>query len=113
MAVLFSAVTVTANDDKIELFVSGIPREYDEIEGWTGFDDFINLLHDESEVSVHAEGYLYGEGEIVDASPQEVAYFLNRIETEERFLTDHCTNIENADFTFVWSPEELFGMEME
>ena len=113
MAVLFSAVTVTANDDKIELFVSGIPREYDEIEGWTDFDDFVNLLHDESEVSVHAEGYLYGEGEIVDASPQEVAYFLNRIETDERFLTDHCTNIENADFTFVWSPEELFGMEME
>lgn len=83
MALLFSAVTVTANDDKIELLVSGIPRECDEIEGWTDFDDFVNLLHEESEVSVHAEGYLYGEGEIVDAYPQEVAYFLNRMETDE------------------------------
>ena len=69
MALLFSAVTVTANEDKIELLVSGIPREYDEMEGWTDFDDFVNLLREESEVSVHAQGYLYGEGEIVDASP--------------------------------------------
>lgn len=113
MAVLFSAVTVAANDEKIELFVSGIPREYDELEGWTEFDDFVNLLRDESEVSVHAQGYLYGEGEIADASPQEVAYFLKRIETDERFLADHCTKNESTDFTFVWSPEELFGMEME
>lgn len=89
MAVLFSAVTVAANDEKIELFVSGIPREYDELEGWTEFDDFVNLLRGESEVSVHAQGYLYGEGEIADASPQEVAYFLKRIETDERFLADH------------------------
>ena len=56
MALLFSAVTVTANDDKIEMLVSGIPKEYDEMEGWTDFDDFVNLLREESEVSVHAEG---------------------------------------------------------
>ena len=47
MALLFSAVTVTANEDKIELLVSGIPREYDEMEGWTDFDDFVNLLREE------------------------------------------------------------------
>ena len=51
MALLFSAVTVTANDDKIEMLVSGIPKEYDEMEGWTDFDDFVNLLREESEVS--------------------------------------------------------------
>ena len=113
MALLFSAVTVTANDDKIELLVSGIPKEYDEMEGWTDFDDFVNLLREESEVSVHAQGYLYGEGEIVDASPQEIAYFLKRMETDDHFLTDHCTKMENAEFSFTWSPEELFGMEME
>lgn len=113
MALLFSAVTVTANEDKIELLVSGIPREYDEMEGWTDFDDFVNLLREESEVSVHAQGYLYGEGEIVDASPQEIAYLLKRMETDDHFLVDHCTKTENAEFTFIWSPEELFGMEME
>ena len=113
MALLFSQVTVTAGNDAASFLVGGIPREYDELEGWTEFDDFVNLLRGESEVSVHAQGYLYGEGEIADASPQEVAYFLKRIETDERFLADHCTKNESTDFTFVWSPEELFGMEME
>ena len=35
MAVLFSAVTVTAGEEEAELLVSGIPREYDDLEGWT------------------------------------------------------------------------------
>ena len=51
--------------------------------------------------------------EIVDASPQEIAYLLKRMETDDHFLVDHCTKTENAEFTFIWSPEELFGMEME
>lgn len=35
MALLFSAVTVTAGEDEIELLVGGIPREYDDLEGWS------------------------------------------------------------------------------
>ena len=41
MALLFSAVTVTAGEDEIELLVGGIPREYDDLEGWSEFDDLI------------------------------------------------------------------------
>lgn len=41
MAVLFSAVTLTANDQQTEFFVGGIPREFDDLEGWTAFDNFI------------------------------------------------------------------------
>lgn len=43
MALLFSAVKVTAGDDETELLVGGIPREYDDLEGWKSFDDFMNL----------------------------------------------------------------------
>lgn len=39
MALLFSAVTVAAGEDEIELLVGGIPREYDDLEGWSEFDD--------------------------------------------------------------------------
>ena len=39
MALLFSAVTVTAGEDEVELLVGGIPREYDDLEGWSEFDD--------------------------------------------------------------------------
>ena len=63
MALLFSAVTVTAGEDEIELLVGGIPREYDDLEGWSEFDDLMYFISEETEVSVRAEAYLYGEGE--------------------------------------------------
>ena len=37
MALLFSAVTVTAGEDEIELLVGGIPREY-----WKVYGRFIS-----------------------------------------------------------------------
>ena len=70
MALLFSAVTVTAGEDEIELLVGGIPREYDDLEGWSEFDDLMYFISEETEVSVHAEAYLYGEGESMRASPE-------------------------------------------
>lgn len=112
MALLFSAVRVTAGDEETELLVGGIPREYDDLEGWTRFDHFVENLDEDTEVSVHAEAYLYGEEETHRATPEEIAYFMKRIEMQEDFLSDRCDNIESVDFTFSWSPEELFGMEM-
>lgn len=49
MALLFSAVTVTvtAGEDEIELLVSGIPREYDDLEGWSEFDDLMCFISGE------------------------------------------------------------------
>ena len=54
MALLFSAVTVTAGEDEIELLVGGIPREYDDLEGWSEFDDLMCFISEETEVSVGA-----------------------------------------------------------
>ncbi len=112
MALLFSAVTVTANDQEVEFLVGGIPREYDDLEGWTAFDNFMEDLDEDTEVSVHAEAYLYGEGETVKATPEEIAYFMKRIEMKADFLSARCDNIEDNDFTINWSPEELFDMEV-
>lgn len=112
MALLFSAVTLTANDQDAEFLVSGIPRDTDDLEGWTAYEGFIGELDEECEVSVHVEAYLYGEGETFRASLEEIAYFTNRLNVNPGFLSDSCDNIEDADFTFQWSPEELFGLEM-
>lgn len=109
MAVLFSAVTLSANDQEVEFFVGGIPREYDDLEGWTAFEDFMEDLDEETEVSVHAEAYLYGEEETYKATPEEVAYFMMRMNQDETFLS-RCDNIESVDFTISWSPDELFDI---
>jgi hypothetical protein len=58
MALLFSAVRVTAGDEETELLVGGIPREYDDLEGWTRFDHFVENLDKTTEVSVHTDGIM-------------------------------------------------------
>ena len=67
MVVLFSAVTVTTGDQEKEFLVRGIPRELGDIEGYTAFEEFMEDIDEETEVSVHAEAYLYGEGETYTA----------------------------------------------
>ena len=109
MALLFSAVTVTAGEDEIELLVGGIPREYDDLEGWSEFDDLMYFISEETEVSVCAEAYLYGEGESMRASPEEINDLMQRMKDDTGFLNRCCSNLESVNFTFVWSPEELFG----
>jgi hypothetical protein len=68
-------------------------------------------IDEETEVSVHAKAYLYGGEETYKATPEEVAYLMKRIEMDDTFLS-RCDNIEDVDFNFQWSPEELFDMEV-
>lgn len=112
MAVLFSVVTITANGIETELLTSGTPRELEDLEGWTAFDNFMEDIDEETAVTVHADAYLYGEGELFKATPEEVAYMCKRCEDNPNFLTNRCQNIDKVDFSFTWSPEELFNMEV-
>lgn len=112
MALLFSSVTATVSDQEVELLVGGIPREIDDLEGWTAFDRFMGAIDEKTEVYVHAEAYLCGEGESVRATPEEVAYIMKRMDMKADFLSSRCDNIESVDFTIKWSPEELFNMEV-
>ena len=53
MALLFSAVRATANDQEVEFFVGGIPREYDDLEGWTAFDRFMEPIFPQNTNNTH------------------------------------------------------------
>ena len=86
MAVLFSAVTLTADNNQVEFLAAGIPRDADDLEGWTAYEHFMDELDSEQEVSVHVEAYLYGEGETFKATPEEVAYFKMRADADEERL---------------------------
>lgn len=111
MAVQFSAVTVSADDNTTKLFVGGIPQSYDDLEGWRIFEEFLGELDQETKVHIQAQSYLYGAEEIYPATPEEVAYFMMRMEHNPNFLQDSCTQGETSQFQFTWSPEELFHTE--
>ena len=111
MSLLFSNVEMTTDTETCEFMVGGIPREEDDFSGWLAYENFIEGLEDNTEISVHVEAYLYGGGETFVASPEEVAYFYSRIKGNEDFLSERCDNIEDVDFTISHSPNELFGSD--
>ena len=110
MALLFSQVRVSIpNGNEAEFLVSGIPQEMKDFDCYIKFENFLDNIEENTEISVHTEVYLYGEGEIFKASIEEVAYFHIRMQKDENFLSNHCDNIESVDFTFHYFPNELFG----
>ena len=113
MAVLFSAVRLTADNNQVEFLAAGIPRDADDLEGWSAYENFMDELDSDQEVGVHVEAYLYGKGENVKATPEEVAYLAMRADADEKFLHDRCDNIEDADFMIRRSPDELYGVKLE
>lgn len=111
MALLFSAVTLTGDDDQVELLVPGIPRESNDLRGWTAYENFIASIDHEQEIRVHVAACLYGEGQPFLASPEEIAYFTLRAKEDDSFLWDHCSHAGHSDFQFTWSPEMSYGKE--
>ena len=111
MALLFSAVTLTGDDDQVELLVPGIPRESIDLRGWTAYESFIASIDHEQEIRVHVAACLYGEGQPFLASPEEVAYFTLRAKEDDSFLCEHCSLAGHSDFQFTWSPEMSYGKE--
>ena len=112
MAVLFSAVTITSDSDQAEFLVAGIPKQYDDLEGWTLFEEFMDELDEDCTVNVHADAYVYGEGEEFIATPEEVAYMTIRRQDRPDFLEARCHERGESEFTIDWSPKELFSMEV-
>ena len=112
MSLLFSHVRVSTPDgNEAECLVSGIPRVFEDFDYYTKFEDFLDCIEEDTEITVHADAYLYGEGETYQASIEEVAYFLLRMQKDENFLPGHCDHIESVDFTCNYSPDELVGMD--
>ena len=111
MAWLFSKVTMRDDYNESEFFVSGFPQEPDDLEGWTAYHEFLDEITEDTIVNIHAEAYLYGEGETVKATPEEVAYMTMRDQNDPNFLSGHCDCIGESDFNLSWYPDELFGQD--
>ena len=111
MAILFSAVGVKAGEETVSLLVPGTPEKSEDLSGWKVYESFLMDIGKEAEVTVDVESYLYGEGEVFQASMEEVGYMGMRIRMQENFLEDRCRCVENSTFSFNWCPEELFGLK--
>ena len=108
MAILFSKVTMRDDYNKSEFFVGGFPHEADDLEGWTAYHEFLDEISEDTVVNIRAQALLYGEGETVKATPEEVAYMTIRDQRDPDFLYGHCDCIDESDFNVNWCPYDLF-----
>ena len=114
MGILFSQVEAFSNDDSIEFFASGIPQTYDDLEDHTDFEKFTDLITENCEVLILVNAYLYGDGEMNEASEDELENFKKQIDLNPDFLNnDNIKHIEKVNFSFDWNVSELFGMDLE
>lgn len=113
MSLLFSKVEISTESESVEFLMGGIPRDEDDLKGWLAYDNFAEDVEDETEITVHVEAFLYGGGETVQASAEEIAYFYSRIDGNPDFLSERCDNIEDVDYAFLLTPKENEEMEME
>lgn len=101
MAILFSKVTLTSGDRDASFLVSGAPTSEHSLDGWTNYHSFIRSLDPQSHVVASVTEYLYGEEEIYDATPEEVAYMTMRLQTRSDFLEKRCDRIDQIEFSFI------------
>ena len=97
MALLFSEVTLKAEDRQRKFLVSCIPMDLDDLDGWTAYEDFLLELEDEPSVKFICDSYLYGERTIETATPEEVAYLTMRLSSDPGFLNGHCKKIYHSE----------------
>ena len=77
MAVLFSHITLSADNGSTETFLcGGIPENEDGLENWTAYQNFLEDNPEIESIDVEVKSFLYGDGEIVDANEYEIEYFL-------------------------------------
>ena len=111
IAILFSQVKVQVGDQSETFLIDGIPKEYDDLTASRQLEWFLQDIDSDATVQVHADAYLYGEGEVVNANYAELCYFLDRMRLNPNFLESRCQSAGSSDFSFNWSQEELFGLK--
>ena len=103
MALLFSNVRLSDKEREISFLMSGVPTKAEDLQGWTAYEKFISEKSDKTEkINVHVDSYLYGDGEVFVATPEEIAYLTMRLASKPTFLQTSCKKDEkNKSFNFV------------
>ena len=106
MAILFSVVTMKSGEAESRFLVGGIPRIKNDLNGWTAYEEFMQKVQGASEVNIQGKIYLYGDGEFVNATVEEVAYMYERIKRREDFLQARCQFWGDIGFKLIYTDGE-------
>jgi hypothetical protein len=112
--IIFSKVKVTSDTtDKVgEGFVGGEPICYDDLAGWKFFEEVLEACTGPSKILCEVETYGYGEDDGAGtwaATPEEVAYMMQRIAMRPDFLETRCQKTRQPYKVDIrWEPNEIY-----
>lgn len=98
MSIRFSRISAMTEDASALFLVGGCPTQQADLDGWTAFDSFTEELPADTVITIHIETFLYGDGEAFDATPEEIAYFYQRIEMRPDFIEKRTEKKEESEF---------------
>ena len=98
MSVRFSRVKAMTNKKAALFLVGGIPQSQEDLSGWAAFQGFAKEIAKNEAIRVVVETYEYGDGETVDATPEEVAYFYMRLEHQQDFIETRTRKTGESEF---------------
>ena len=111
MAVLFSHITLSAENGSTETFLcGGIPDREEHLENWKAYQYFLEDNPEIESIDVEVKSFIYGDGEIVDANEYEVAYFTKR--GPDFIERSTVKPYEESNFIILIDNEENMEMEM-
>ena len=105
MALLFSKVTVKADENEKQFFTCGVPTSARDLDNYSAYQGFLDELDGKTDIDLKVESYLYGEGEVFEANIYEVAYFTIRQSQDESFLS-RCKKKDEKTISFTYCPTE-------
>ncbi len=111
MALLFSVVTMKSGAVESRFIVGGIPRRKSDLQGWRAYEEFMNRLSADQEIEVKSDRYVYGEGDMQNATAKEVAYLKQRMESQVDFLTRSCERYGDSRFVLRYEQGEYKDAE--
>ncbi len=111
MAVLFSHITISADNGSTETFLcGGVPGNESDFENLTAYQNFLKDNPEIETIDVEVRSFLYGDGEVVDANEYEVAYFTKR--GPDFIERSTVKSYDESNFIILTDNEENIEMEM-
>lgn len=99
MSLRFSRVKAMTDNIASIFLVGGVPQSQADLDNWTAFRSFAEGLKENVQITVCVETFVYGEGELNDATPEEIAYFYMRIDKRPDFIEARTEKIGESVFS--------------
>ena len=93
MSIRFSRITAMTNNSMAIFLVGGAPSSQEDLDGWVAFDEFVKNMPTDEVITARVETFLYGEEDPVDATPEEIAYFYQRVNMRSDFIESRAQKI--------------------